>query len=80
MSFYQTAAGAELDAVVTLGRRTIGVEFKLSSTPKPGRGFWSALDDIRADRAFVVAPVEARYPIGNGVEMLPLQELDTLFG
>lgn len=79
VSFYRTAAGAELDAVVTLGRRTIGVEFKLSSTPKPGRGFWSAVEDIQADRAFVVAPVEVRYPLGNGVEVLPLQELDALF-
>ncbi len=40
---------------------------------------WPALDNIQADRAFVIAPVEVRYPLGNGVEVLPLQELDAVF-
>jgi uncharacterized protein len=78
LSFYRTAAGTELDLVIERGTRKVGVEIKFSSAPKPTKGFWQALQDLQIDRAYVVAPVSRRYPLAEGVEVLPLAELTTL--
>jgi uncharacterized protein len=78
LSFYRTAAGTELDLVIERGARKVGVEIKFSSAPKPTKGFWLALQDLQIDRAYVVAPVPRRYPLAEGVEVLPLAELSTL--
>lgn len=63
VGFYRTAAGAELDLVVTLGNRKIGFEVKFSSAPKVTRGFWQACQDIGVDHAYVVAPVADGWPL-----------------
>jgi uncharacterized protein len=78
LSFYRTAAGTELDLVIERGARKVGVEIKFSSAPKPTKGFWLALQDLQIDRAYVIAPVSRRYPLAEGVEVLPLAELSTL--
>jgi predicted AAA+ superfamily ATPase len=75
ITFYRTAAGAELDVLVILGRRRIGFEIKFSLAPKPARGFWQALQDVEAARAFVVAPVEKGYPLAENVEVIPVRQL-----
>lgn len=72
MGFYRTAAGAEIDVVVSIGQRLIGLEIKFSSAPKLTKGFWTAREDLKLDRAFVVAPVETRYPLADGVEVIPV--------
>jgi hypothetical protein len=75
LSFYRTAAGAELDLVVEQGRRKLGFEIKFSMTPKPSKGFWNALRDLGVDRAYVVAPVRERYPLADDVEVVPVHML-----
>jgi len=78
LSFYRTAAGTELDLVIERGTHKVGVEIKFSSAPKPAKGFWQALQDLQIDRAYVVAPVTRRYPLAEGVEVVPLAEVATL--
>jgi hypothetical protein len=74
--FYRTAAGAEIDLVLELARgRRLAFEIKLGSAPSPSRGFWSGLDDLKPDAAFVVYPGTERYPLGPGVEALPVSML-----
>ena len=81
IGFYRTATGIEMDVVVTAGSRRIGFEVKFSAAPKPTAGFWQARQDLELDRAFVVAPVRRRYPLAEGVEVLPVQMLqDALRG
>jgi uncharacterized protein len=58
VSFYRTAAGAELDLVLERGSRKVGFEIKFSSAPKVTKGFWQACEDVGVAQAFVVAPVE----------------------
>ena len=65
VSFYRTAAGAELDLVVESGGRRIGIEAKLSSAPTVTRGFWQACEDVGVDEAWVVAPVREGWAIGD---------------
>ena len=75
LSFYRTAAGTELDAVIERGSRRIGIEVKFSSAPKPTRGFWQALEDLGVEQAYVVAPVAEPYPLARNVEVIPVTQL-----
>ena len=63
VSFYRTAAGAELDVVVELGSKKYGFEIKFSSAPKVTRGFWQACLDVGVHHAYVVAPVRQGWPM-----------------
>lgn len=79
--FYRTSAGAEVDLVlVTPGReRVVAVEIKLSAAPRPSRGFWTALEDLKPQRSFVVYPGIDRYPLRPGVFALPVMELSRVW-
>ena len=75
LGYYRTAVGAELDLVAQVQGQTLAFEIKLSSAPKPARGFWQALQDVKPDRTFVVAPVERSYGLADGVQVVGLAEL-----
>jgi predicted AAA+ superfamily ATPase len=70
VSFYRTAAGAELDMVIETGRQKIGIEVKFSSAPKVTKGFWQACDDVGVDKAYVVAPVREGWPMAQNVDVV----------
>ena len=75
-SFFRTIAGAEIDLVLERPRgKRIALEIKLSSAPKPSRGFWSGIADLKPSAAYVVYPGKERYPLGPGVEALPVSML-----
>jgi len=63
LSFYRTAAGAELDVVVELGSKKYGFEIKFSSAPKVTKGFWQACLDVGVRHAYIVAPVQQGWPM-----------------
>jgi len=71
LSFYRTAAGAEIDILVQQGERKIAVEMKASSAPRVERGFWNALEDIKPDEAWIAAPVTDSFALKNGVTVAP---------
>jgi predicted AAA+ superfamily ATPase len=71
VSFYRTAAGAELDLLVELGRRRVGFEIKFSTAPALTKGFWQACEDTAVERAYVVAPVREGWPMAANVEVVP---------
>ncbi|MDP2785083.1 MAG: ATP-binding protein [Sulfurimicrobium sp.] len=75
IGFYRTAAGAELDVVVTVGGRRLGFEIKFSSAPKPTRGFWQAMKDLEIERAWIVAPVANAYPLAERVDVIPVTDI-----
>jgi len=70
VSFYRTAAGAELDLVIEVGGRRFGVEVKFSSAPTVTKGFWNACEDLGLQRAFVVAPVRSGFPLATNVDVV----------
>ena len=78
--FYRTSAGAEIDLVMTLrGQSTpIAVEVKYSAAPKPGKGFWSALDDLGIKRAYVIYPGKSEYPLEQRVTVWPASNIPAL--
>ncbi len=75
-NFYRTAAGAEVDLIVTLpGGRRWAIEIKRSLTPKVERGFHNACLELKPVRRIVVYPGSEAYPLGSEVEVLPLPQL-----
>jgi uncharacterized protein len=75
LSFYRTAAGAELDVVVELGTRKLGFEIKFSSAPKVTKGFWQACDDIGLDAAYIVAPIQTGWPMQDKVAVIGVTDI-----
>jgi predicted AAA+ superfamily ATPase len=75
-NFYRTAAGAEIDLLLTLpGQRLWAVEIKRSLAPKVEKGFYQACEDLAPQRRIVVFPGSERFPLQHGVEAMPLQEV-----
>ena len=70
IGFFRTAAGAELDLVVEHAGRRTGFEVKLSSAPKPARGFWNACEDLGVTRSYVMAPVLNAFSLADNVEVI----------
>lgn len=75
--FYRTAAGAEIDLVIRQPgmMQPVAVEIKLSTAPKPERGFWLACDDLSVTRGYIVYPGHDRYPLKPGFDVLPLAQI-----
>ncbi|MCY4643165.1 MAG: ATP-binding protein [Bacteriovoracales bacterium] len=73
--FYRSSYGAELDLVLEKAGKIIAIEIKSSTAPKPSKGFWIACDDIGADKAHIIAPVDQAYPVKNGVTVTNLHSL-----
>lgn len=72
--FYRTAAGAELDLVLVRGNKRLAIECKSSAAPKISRGFWSSMDDLGIEKAWVIAPVKESYPIADNVWVSSLSD------
>lgn len=78
--FYRTASGNELDLLLELpGGALRAVEIKHSAAPKVGKGFNEALDALKLDKGFVIAPVDATYPLSQRAQVLPLSKLTELW-
>jgi predicted AAA+ superfamily ATPase len=71
-SFYRTANGSEIDLVLEKGNKRYAVECKFSTTPKLSAGFFHAVDDLKTEHAWVVAPVDDVFPIKENVTVAPV--------
>lgn len=77
-SFYRTATGVELDLVLEMGAKGLwAIEIKRTTAPKLERGFYQALEDIQPDRTFVVYGGKERYPKGNNIEVISVEDMAT---
>lgn len=79
-SFFRTASGNEIDLLLELpGGQLRAIEIKHSATPKLGKGFAEALDALGIKSGFVVAPVNAAYPLTPRAKVLPLSQLHEIW-
>ncbi len=77
--FYRTSNGAEVDLLLDMpGKGLWAVEIKRGTHSKPRRGFYSACDDLKPDRRWLVHGGTDQYPIGDGIEALGLRALTAL--
>jgi uncharacterized protein len=73
-SFYRTSAGAEIDLLLTWPNgEQWAIEVKRSTTPKLERGFYSACEDLKPVKKWLIYSGSEAYPLGNDVEVLPLE-------
>ncbi|MDX2250323.1 MAG: ATP-binding protein [Bacteroidia bacterium] len=80
MYYYRTHTGVEADLVITRGDQPeILIEIKYSSTPKPGKGFFIARDDLKTTRHFIISPVNLPFSLNEGVRVLGLDHLNEIF-
>jgi predicted AAA+ superfamily ATPase len=70
--FWATHQGAELDLLMLQGNRRIGVEFKRADAPRITPSMRIAIDDLKLDALYVVYPGPHRFPLGEGIEAVPL--------
>ncbi|WP_244604554.1 MULTISPECIES: ATP-binding protein [Mesorhizobium] len=76
-SFYRTAAGAEVDLLLTFpGGRSWAIEIKRSLAPRIEKGFQYACEDIDPSRRLVVYPGTERFRLSQDVEVVPLGALE----
>ncbi|MBI4878819.1 MAG: DUF4143 domain-containing protein [Planctomycetes bacterium] len=73
--FWATHTGAELDLLLFVRGRRIGVEVKFQDAPRLTPSMRSALEDLGLDRLAVLYPGERRYALGPRVEVVPFAEL-----
>lgn len=61
--FYRTHQGTECDLILEKnGQIKAAIEIKLSSAPTIEKGFRVALEDLKAEKAFVIGRVKESYP------------------
>ncbi|MBN2039393.1 MAG: ATP-binding protein [Spirochaetes bacterium] len=77
--FFRTATGDEIDLIVETPKGLVAIECKSSSSPKISKSLLSAVEMIKPAQTFIVAPVKDSYPIGNGITVVSLKEMISIF-
>jgi predicted AAA+ superfamily ATPase len=76
LSFYRTAAGAEIDLLLEVpGHGLWALEIKRSPSAHPERGYYIACDDLKPQHRFVVNSGSERYPVAPGIDAIGLNGL-----
>jgi predicted AAA+ superfamily ATPase len=73
--FWATHNGAELDLLLLLGGRRVGVECKRMDAPRLTPSMRIAVEDLALDQLVVVYPGEQRYRLAERVTVLPLKTI-----
>ena len=73
--FWATHAGAELDLLVVRGRKRLGFEVKLTSSPRVTPSMRHALEDLKLQRLFVVHAGENTFQLGKRITALALTRM-----
>lgn len=74
--FWATHSGAELDLLLIVGGRRIGVECKRVDAPRLTPSMRTALEDLALDSLIVFYPGTRAYPLARGVVVLPVAALE----
>ena len=69
--FWATHNGAELDLLLLMQGRRVGVEIKRVDAPRRTRSMAVALNDLRLDALYVVYPGDTRYVIDDRIAAVP---------
>jgi predicted AAA+ superfamily ATPase len=72
--YWRTQAGAELDLLILLKGRRIGIEIKRADAPRMTPSMASALEDLELHRLLVVYPGAVRYTLRPKVEVMSLSQ------
>lgn len=71
--YYRTTGGAEVDLVVDAGRGELwAIEIKRSTAPRVSKGFYSACEDLKPTRRYVVHAGDGTFPLGENIEAISI--------
>ena len=73
--YWATHNGAELDLLLFVRGRRIGVECKRADAPTITPSMRIAIADLKLDRLHVVYPGATRYQLGKNIDVVPLAHL-----
>ena len=73
--YWGTQAGAELDLMITVKGKRVGVEVKYADAPRLTRSMRIVLNDLKLSHLYVVHPGTARYDLAARAEAIGLIEL-----
>ena len=71
---YAVHSSCELDLLMFLRGRKVGVEFKRADAPKLTRSMQTVLADLALDELWVVYPGTRSYALNENIRVLPLAE------
>ena len=75
-SFYRTSGGAEIDLILEIPNGKIwAIEIKTGLIAKPSKGFYNAIEDIKATHKFVVYGGNEQYLIAEGIQAISLLDI-----
>ncbi len=69
--FWGTHAGAEIDLLLFVNGRRVGIEIKRADAPRLTPSMRIALADLKLERLIVIYPGEQRYALSDRVDVLP---------
>lgn len=67
VNYITTSNQAEIDFILTRGKRTVAVECKLSQAPVLSRGFYNISDELKIKESYVVCPVKQAFPLSKSI-------------
>ena len=73
--FWATHAGAELDLLIFIQGKRIGIEIKYADAPTATRSMHIAVDNLKIERLYVVHPGKESYPLTDNIEVISLEDL-----
>jgi hypothetical protein len=75
--YWRTQAGAEVDLLITEGRRIFPIEIKLGAAVggRDVAGLRQCMQDLSLDRGWVVCTARERRKIGENIEVVPWDEV-----
>ncbi len=76
--FWATHGGAELDLLLQLRGRFVGVEVKFSEQPRITRSMRIAIADLGLSHLYIIYPGSARIPLDDGITALGLNHLEAI--
>ena len=72
--FYAVHSGSELDLLMEVGGKRIGVEFKRADAPTATRSMHLAITDLGLDELWVVYPGSRVYALDERIKVRPLAD------
>lgn len=73
--FWATHNRAELDLLILMDGRKIGIECKRQDAPKLTPSMRIAMEDLKLDELHVIYPGRKAYPLADAIRVLPLESL-----
>ena len=73
--FWATHNGAELDLLMIKNGKRLGIECKRLDVPRMTSSMRIAMRDLELDSLQVLYPGDRRFPLGDGIEAVPLKSI-----